>query len=46
MLMRTAHADENRMGSQRFGKGQARELGPLIGVEDCRLCPHQRVLKG
>jgi hypothetical protein len=33
------HADENPALQQSRRKGQARELCPLIGVEDCRLCP-------
>src|SRR5918999_1417915 len=40
------HADENPTRQQRLGKRQARELGPLIGVEDFRLRPDQSTLKG
>lgn len=40
------HADEHPTGSQRFGQGETRQLGSLIGIEDFRLRPDQRALKG
>jgi hypothetical protein len=40
------HADEHPTLQPSLSKGPARELCPVIGVEDCRLCPYQSALEG
>src|SRR5262245_37716589 len=42
----SSHADEHPTGSQRCGKGEARQLGSLIGGEDFRLRSEQCALPG
>ena len=40
------HADPNAAVLEPLGKGQTRELGSLIGIEDCRLTMPERLLQG